>query len=216
MPLSALGPVWEKRLHQVASPLLGDEPAYIEQHLARSVPQLCKYLDLLVEWNQRLNLTAARTPDELVDLTLADALVIARSRPRLGRYVDVGSGAGAPALPLALMCPELRLTLVEPRAKRVAFLRTLVGSLGLTTVSVVRERSQAMQTGGFDVAFSRATLGPDQWLMEGARLATRAVWVLLARGAAPDLVGWRVAIDQSYRWPLTNVERRALRFEPDP
>jgi 16S rRNA (guanine527-N7)-methyltransferase len=180
------------------------------------MPQLRDYLDLLVAWNQRLDLTAARTPDELVDLTLADALVIARSRPPSGRYIDVGSGAGAPALPLALMCPELKFTLVEPKAKRVAFLRTALGSLGITNVSVLRGRSEVVQARSFDVALSRATLSPTEWLSEGARLATQAVWVLLARGAVPELAGWRVSSESSYRWPLTDAERRALRFERQP
>ena len=137
--------------------------------------------------------------------------------PELGkRWVDVGSGAGAPAIPLALFVPELELTLVEPRSKRVAFLRTALGVVGRSDVKVVRGRSEELGPAGFDVALSRATLPPLEWLREGARVARSAVWVLLARGERPALDGWRVQADVEYRWPLTAVERRAICYVPDP
>jgi len=110
--------------------------------------------------------------------------------------------------------PRLRLQLLEPKAKRVAFLRTIVGALGLSAVDVQRARSEAVPSASVQVAISRATLAPPEWLREGTRLATQAVWVLLARESAPSIAGWRIAKDQSYRWPLTDVERRAVVYVP--
>jgi len=80
-------------------------------------------------------------------------------------------------------------------------------------VHVERRRSDSLAAGSFDVAISRATLPPDEWLAEGARLATARVWVLLARGACPSLTGWSVAREVTFRWPLTGRERRAVAFE---
>jgi len=214
MPLSQLGSGWAPRLEALAKSALVANGSGVGQSLQHGLPDLCNYLDLLVAWNQRLDLTAARTPDELVDLTLGDALVMASelgARPM--RAVDVGSGAGAPALPLAILCPSLAITLVEPKQKRVAFLRTAQATLHLTNASVVRCRSEAMAPAGFEVAMSRATLAPDVWLPEGARLATSAVWVLLARGAAPSHGGWRQVWEREYRLPLTGVPRKMLRYE---
>jgi len=217
VPLPKLGNGWTRRLETVGQALLPTGEVELAARFARAVPSLCRYLDLLVEWNQRFDLTAARSEDELVDLTLADAVIIAagaleQSPPADGEtWVDVGSGAGAPALPLALLLPELALTLVEPKSKRVAFLRTASGALSLNT-RATRARSEEVASATHAVALSRATLAPDLWLSEGARLATHAVWVLLARADAPRLEAWQVAGDWEYQWPLTGAERRAVRF----
>lgn len=210
-----LGNGWASKLEKLARELRFARAREVElrDRLLEVTPSLCRYLDLLSEWNQRVDLTAARSADELVDLTLADALVIAgHTASGSERWVDVGSGAGAPALPVALLSPTISLTLVEPKAKRVAFLRTVVGALGLT-VKVERARSDRLPGGRFSVALSRATLAPQAWLAEGARLSNRSVWVLLARGEAPSLNGWHVIDDVCYTWPLTGVERRALLYE---
>src|SRR5262245_27869803 len=113
----------------------------IEDRVARACDALGAGLDdaarrtlggwvaLVSAWNARVDLTAARGPDELVDLMLADALVLAAHVPPGARVVDVGAGAGAPGLGLAVARPDLRVTLVEPLQKRVAFLRTVLGSV---------------------------------------------------------------------------------------
>ncbi len=179
------------------------------------IQQLDVYLAELARWNQRFDLTAARGSEELVDLFVADAVVLAATSSEVQDWVDIGTGPGAPGIPLLLLSPELSLTLVEPRSKRTAFLRTVLGVLGLDQVHVRRERSDALFAGSHDVAVSRATLAPPEWLAEGARIATNAVWVLLARDEAPTLPGWQADIDLRYEWPLTRVARRAVRFVPD-
>jgi len=183
---------------------------------ARSRAALGQLLDLVLLWNRRVDLTAARSPDELVDLFVADAAMLASVHPPgPQRWVDVGSGAGAPGLGLAVLRPELELTLVEPRAKRVAFLHTALGTVGRANVRVHRARSEQLASGGWEVACSRAALPPSEWLRQGTRLATRGVWVLLARAPAPSLAGWRAEADVPYTWPLTGAARRAVRFVPD-
>jgi 16S rRNA (guanine527-N7)-methyltransferase len=126
--------------------------------------------------------------------------------------MDVGSGVGAPGVALALLEPGIRMTLVEPRAKRVAFLRTLLQKLGRPDVVVERLRSEALSDFSCDVAVSRATLPPPEWLREGARLARRDVWVLLARGEPPEQAGLSIVKSFTYLQPLTQKERRAVCF----
>ena len=179
-----------------------------------------RLLDLAVVWNQRVDLTAARSAEELVDLYLADAMVLASASRELGslpssaRWLDVGSGGGAPGLPLAVLMPEARMTAVEPRAKRVAFLRTALATLGTRGIEVRRARSEQLPSGACEVAVSRATLAPPLWLAEGTRLARRAVWVLLAHDEPPRREGWQAALDLRYAWPLTGVGRRAVCYLP--
>lgn len=181
-------------------------------------------LDQVVIWNRRHNLTAARDPDELVDLYLADAawlaklgapLVADEDSPSRNAWLDVGSGGGAPGLPLGLLMPTLHLTLVEPRDKRVAFLRSMVGRLKLTRAQVLRQRSDTLPDQSAAVALARATLPPPEWLREGARLARRAVWVLLAKEPAPELAGWRLEQLTAYTWPLTGFERSLALYVPE-
>jgi len=212
MSLAALGDAGRAQIARVLE-ALGGANAFPPA----AAGQLLTLCNLVVEWNRRIDLTAARDSEELVDLMVADAAVLARTRPPdAERWVDVGSGAGAPGLALCLLAPQLCMTLVEPRDKRVAFLRTALGTLDLSDVVVERRRSSELPTASADVAVSRATLPPQEWLPEGARLATRAVWVLLAREAPPSLEGWRVDHDEAYRLPLTGAERRVVRFVPAP
>ncbi|MBX3190464.1 MAG: class I SAM-dependent methyltransferase [Labilithrix sp.] len=173
-----------------------------------------KWLRLLEEWNQRIDLTAARTEGELCDLMLADAAQLAAHVPHGARVVDVGAGAGAPGLALALMRPDLAMTLVEPLAKRAAFLRTVLGNVGRVDVAILRERGEAVagrSPRGFDVAVSRATLAPPAWIPLGLALAP-AAWALLAKEPPPEIPGARIDVEICYTWPATGAERRAVRY----
>jgi 16S rRNA (guanine527-N7)-methyltransferase len=187
---------------------------------AASRTDLGTYLSELRSWGARLDLVAPRTKGEFLDLAIWDAAVVARQEAEAGgaqdRIVDVGSGGGAPGIPLAIFLAALRgncgLTLLEPRAKRITFLRTVSAKLTSVRIDVVRGRSEELKGSAFDVAISRATLPPDAWLKEGSRLATKAVWVLLARGDAPAEGAWPIARDVDYEWPLLGHRRRALRY----
>lgn len=210
MPLPRLGNGWLPRIERV----LDAVPASCG--LSLKVPpaapqQLAQWLDLVVAWSERVDLTAARDADTLADLVLADAALLASTEPT-GSAIDVGSGVGAPAIPLALLCPALDLTLVEPRERRAAFLRTSCGTLARPDLRLLRTRSSEVQSGIVELALSRATLPPPVWLREGARLARTAVWVLLGQDVPPALPSWHADLDLSYDWPLTGGRRRAVRY----
>ena len=217
----ALAPLGEG-FRPLISAVLRDLGATAEE---RAVTSIVTWLDLLATWNQKIDLTAARSPQELVDLMLADAVVVARHESPRAAVVDVGSGAGAPGLALGLLRPDLALSLVEPLAKRVSFLRTVLGHFGARrgeagTLRVVRGKGEDLVARGevFDSAVARATLPPAPWLQLGGQMVRPegAVWVLLARESAPEVKGWRIETEERYTWPLTRVERRALRYRRDP
>jgi 16S rRNA (guanine527-N7)-methyltransferase len=172
-----------------------------------------RWLLRLEEWNARMDLTSARTPEELVELMLGDAFVLAPRLPLRASVVDVGSGAGAPGLALALLRPDLEVTLVEPLGKRAGFLRTVIGDLDRADISIERARGEALVgTRAWDVAVSRATLAPEAWLELGIRLVTRggAVWVLLALEDPPTHVGAAPRDDVRYTRASTGAPRRAV------
>jgi 16S rRNA (guanine527-N7)-methyltransferase len=135
--------------------------------------------------------------------------------PQGARVVDVGTGAGAPGLALALLRPDLRVTLAEPLGKRASFLRTVVGAVGRADVSIERARGEALSgRRAWDVAVSRATLSPPDWLKLGTTLAAPGgvVWVLLAKEEAPSHPHAVVETDLSYAWPLSGAARRAVAY----
>jgi 16S rRNA (guanine527-N7)-methyltransferase len=189
--------------------------SWSDSERAARVTAFARYAELVAVWNERVDLTAARSADELVDLLFADALAICSAVAIAAdeTWCDVGSGVGAPGIPLALAAP-MRMRLIEPRDKRVAFLRTALGTLDRADVAVERCRSERLAAQSVDVAVSRATLPPAEWLSEGSRLATRGVWILLAKGELPEAAVSRVVSDVRYRWPLTGVERRAVYVAP--
>lgn len=214
MPLARLGSGWLPRIERI----LHETPASCGRTLTLpdgALEQLVSWFDLVVAWSERVDLTAARDADTLAELLLADAALLASTEPS-GRVIDVGSGVGAPAIPLAILCPALKLTLIEPRERRAAFLRTSCGTLSRPDISLLRVRSMEVGKKSADVAISRATLPPPLWLREGARLAERAVWVLLGQDEPPALDAWQPDLDVSYVWPLSSGRRRAVRYAPVP
>src|SRR5262249_7174836 len=131
------------------------------------------YLDLLLRWNERINLTAITEPRAILDRHFLDSLVAASAIEGPGRLIDVGSGAGFPGVPIALVRPGLHVTLLEPTQKKAAFLRALLHALpGLAALVDQRRMEQIVQgtTARFDWAISRATFPPEDWLKEGAPL----------------------------------------------
>jgi len=149
--------------------------------------RLLRFFRLLLTWNARINLTGARSWAELLEEHLPDALVLERAVGRGVSLVDVGSGGGLPALPFAVLRPDVALTLVEPRAKRVAFLRTDVREVGVSA-AVLASRAEELAAGGFDAAASRATFAPEEWLVMGRRLVRPAGQVFLFLPGPPTPV----------------------------
>lgn len=172
---------------------------------------LLRFAQLVAQWNARMDLTAAKTPEQIVEVLFADSLMLAREDvvPPHSRIVDVGSGAGAPALPLLLLRPDVQATLVEPLQKRVAFMRTVCGTLSdlAKRVTLVAGKidpdAPELKGAPFDVAMARATFAPEVWLPAGKKLA-QCVLVLTAEaqeyGEAPTHL-------VSYTLPRTKARR---------
>lgn len=125
--------------------------------------QFERYAAELADWNQRINLTAIRDPEQVRVKHFLDSLSCLQATGDLSgkRVVDVGSGAGFPGLPLKIACPGMQLTLIESVAKKAAFLEHSVQVLGLEGVEVINARAeeagqQAAIRESFDWALARA------------------------------------------------------------
>ncbi len=134
------------------------ESGLAELPLAPSLaPSLAAYLALLHRWNRVHNLTAVREIGEMIPLHVLDSLAIL---PHLeGKtWLDVGSGAGLPGIPLAIAQPTWQFTLIDASQKRVLFMQQAALELGLKNVRVLHQRGEAI-TDSFDAAICRALSG---------------------------------------------------------
>lgn len=180
-----------------------------------------EYFDLAKAWDSRTDLTAARTDVELAEILFLDAAQLIRASwvGRSTTLIDVGAGVGAPTIPILLAHEMLSATLVEPRRIRMAFLRTASGALGLGARARMLEQrvdpaAPEIEGGPFDLALSRATFAPAEWLRIGAQLAEE-VWVLTAgvEPAAPQ--GLRLERRLAYEVPSSGAPRTTLAYRKD-
>ena len=103
------------------------------------------YLNVLQKWNSRINLTAVRTPQEIVTRHFGESFFVAQtllSADYTGTIIDLGSGAGFPGIPMAMFAPHAQVTLIESNAKKAAFLNEIVRTLDLKNVTVFGHRAE--------------------------------------------------------------------------
>jgi 16S rRNA (guanine527-N7)-methyltransferase len=173
---------------------------------------IVRYASLLLTWTARINLTGAVSLEDLAAEHLPDSFALASRLADAGApgAIDVGSGGGLPALPLSILCPHLTLRLLEPIAKKAAFLRTAIRELGLADrLTVDTRRAQSLVPSTFDVALSRATLPPRSWLPLATDLVRPGGRVFLLAGAAADWSSPPASLTPIGQWPYMN-ERRWL------
>lgn len=115
------------------------------------------YHDLILAWSVRMNIVSKRDLDKLVERHILDSIVPAPLIPMHGNLLDVGSGGGFPAVPIALIRPHLKITMLESQRKKTLFLREVKRRLGLVNVQILNIRLEDFRpTGTFDIVTMRA------------------------------------------------------------
>jgi 16S rRNA (guanine527-N7)-methyltransferase len=175
---------------------------------------LALYAVEISRWNRRVNLTGAKSPAAFVDGPLFDALTLLEVLADDAPLVDVGSGGGLPGLPAALFRPDLRVVLVEPRAKRASFLRHAVHALGLSC-EVVEARDTQLEAGAFGAAAAQAVWPAAEWLGRATRFVRPggAIYALSSTpiGEADLEAGCAIEARFETRRPLDGAPRFAVR-----
>ena len=109
----------------------------------KQLSQFVRYYQLLVEWNEKMNLTAITEPEEVVQKHFVDSLsCLETGLLKSGKVIDVGTGAGFPAIPLKIACPDLEMVLLDSLQKRLIFLEEVIKELGLENVSLIHSRAE--------------------------------------------------------------------------
>ncbi len=175
--------------------------------------RLLEFLGELGKWNRAYNLTAIRDPAEMVTKHLLDSLAILPLV--LGRVLDVGAGAGLPAVPLALADATLHVTALDSNGKKARFLREAVRTLPLPNVRVAQVRAQEL-TGTFDCITARAFAALGEMLEWGGHaLAPDGVW-LASKGRVQEAElaqvppGFRVVAVHRLAVPGLDAERHLV------
>ncbi len=139
------------------------------------IDQIQEYISLLMRWNQKIQMTATKDPQEFVSRHVADSLELSSLLPsEVSTMVDVGSGGGLPGIVLAIANPQVQFMLIEPTHKKHAFLSTARRELGLTNVRTLAVRDEELIRRDdfmpFDAAVARAVWSTERWLERAPRL----------------------------------------------
>lgn len=147
---------------------------------------LLAYLQLLMTWNKAYNLTAIRDPGEMIRLHLLDSLAVL---PHISgkRLIDVGTGAGLPGIPLAIMCPERDFTLLDSNGKKTRFLFQARCDLGLSNLKEINSRVENHRPEvPYDAVLSRAFTSVADMVKKCSHLLSPEGLFLAMKGKFPQ------------------------------
>ena len=192
-----------------------------------TVARMVRYLQELMRWNEKVNLTGLTAEHDIISKHFLDSLAALTLikpdptliRPGTGlRVLDVGTGAGFPGLVLKLQDSDLAMTLLEPSQKKAAFLHHMIGLLGISGVSVLIARIEDLkpgQAGPFDLVTTRA-VRPELALTRAPQLLAPGGQILLFRTGPMREVpsGYRLVRETSFTLPFTNDPRTLTLLAP--
>ncbi|MDB9969906.1 16S rRNA (guanine(527)-N(7))-methyltransferase RsmG [Porticoccaceae bacterium] len=171
---------------------------------------LLAYLQLLMTWNKAYNLTAIRDPGEMIRLHLLDSLAVL---PHISgkRLIDVGTGAGLPGIPLAIMCPERDFTLLDSNGKKTRFLFQARCDLGLSNLKEINSRVENHQPEvPYDAVLSRAFTSVADMVKKCSHLLSPEGLFLAMKGKFPQSelseVGKDYKVDASHTLQVPGVD----------
>jgi len=171
-----------------------------------------KYLQLIVRWNARTNLTAIREEDGILSRHFVESIACSHALPAgVNTLLDFGSGAGFPGIPIAICRPEVAVTLAESQGKKAAFLREAVRTLQLSAL-VVAARAETMEQ-QFDCVTMRAVDRMEQAICAATRLVLSRGWLALMT-TERDMPALHHAAGSAFAWSapvmLPGSEQRVL------
>lgn len=125
------------------------------------IERFYKYMNLLIEWNEKINLTAITEPKEIIIKHFIDSLTVLKDIKGKNTLVDVGTGAGFPGIPLKIMNEEIKITLLDSLNKRINFLNEVIKQLDLKNIETIHSRVEEAGKNKkyrerFDIATARA------------------------------------------------------------
>ena len=171
------------------------------------INQVSDYLDLLLRWNSRVSLTAIRRPEEIIERHFGESLFtaghLATRLAHNAELLDYGSGPGFPGLPIQMALPNLRVTVAESQAKKVAFLREVIRTLGLPAEVWPRRVEELPEDRRYDALTLRAVEKMETSIDAAAERVRDAGWIAA-------LVGEDIHLPEAEEFSIPGSERRRL------
>lgn len=188
--------------------------------------QLYKYMNLLIEWNNKINLTAIIKPEEIILKHFVDSLTISKYVNNNSSIIDVGTGAGFPGIPLKIYRTDLKVTLVDSLNKRLNFINTIIEELELKNVVTVHARAEEIGKNKlyreqFDVVTSRAVANLStlsEYLIPLAKINGKCLCMkgseieeeLSNAKKAIDVLGGKIDKIEKFELPKSDIKRNVV------
>jgi 16S rRNA (guanine527-N7)-methyltransferase len=174
------------------------EAARLEPIDSATAVKFQTHLDVLMRWNERMNLTAIRNPDDILSRHFVESIACAQSLPQgIKTLLDFGSGAGFPGIPIALCRPEIAVTLAESQSKKSAFLREALRSTGIECRVFTGRAEMIGET--FDCVTLRAVDRMESAIRAAARMVSGGGFLTLMVTVGETLASQTAAGDE-FAW----------------
>jgi 16S rRNA (guanine527-N7)-methyltransferase len=188
---------------------------------------LITYIEELLRWSPKIDLISQTDPTEVIRKHILDALAVVPHIPEGAAVLDLGSGAGLPGIPLAILLTKSPITLLEARRKRVSFLKTVARDLQLGNLSICEGRAEILAQEhslhqAFDVAVTRATWDTKQFLHFAIPFLQRSGLAIIMKGPGnpkehlreelEKCPGFRLKEQRDYSLPFGEEKRKLLIF----
>ena len=191
--------------------------------------QFFEYMKLLIEWNEKMNLTAITDPDEIILKHFIDSITILKEIKEESMIVDVGTGAGFPGIPLSIMNSTLKITLVDSLNKRLIFLQEVVKKLKLKNIEIIHARAEELGQNKkyrekFDIATSRAVANLStlsEYLIPLVKIDGKVISMKAGEAQneinearkAIKILGGTIEKIEEFNLPQTDIERTIIVIE---
>ena len=200
---------------------------YFDFHFSvEQLEQFFAYMNLLIEWNKKMNLTAIIEPNEIILKHFIDSITILKEIDSNSKIIDVGTGAGFPGIPLSIMNPTLKITLVDSLNKRLIFLQEVIKELGLKNIEIIHARAEELGQNKkyrecFDVATSRAVANLStlsEYLIPLVKIDGKVISMKAGNAQeeireaqkAINVLGGRIESIEEFTLPQTDIERTII------
>ncbi len=185
-----------------------------------------KYMNLLLEWNEKINLTAITEPEEVILKHFVDSLTISKYIEKGSKLVDMGTGAGFPGIPLKILREDIEITLADSLNKRINFLNEVIKELNLKNIQTVHTRAEEFGKNkkyreSFDIATSRAVANLSTLSEYLIPLVKPNGKVICMKGSevkeevemakkAIEILGGKIEQEESFNLPNSDMKRNVI------